>query len=64
MSDRIETQLAARLALRAALARIAAEHPDMAEADEQGRLDAWLAAEHDAEENTNRRTEGCRAIES
>lgn len=45
---RVDSRLAARFALRAALARIVAEHPDVAAADDaeaQARLDAWLGAE-------------------
>jgi hypothetical protein len=42
---RVDSRLAARLALRAALARIVAEHPELTTAEFQARLDAWLGAE-------------------
>lgn len=42
---RVDTRLAARFALRAALARIVAEHPELTTADAQARLDAWIGAE-------------------
>jgi hypothetical protein len=52
MPGRVDHRLAARLAFRAAVARIVAEHPELTSPDAQARLDCWLVEEYATEENT------------